>query len=91
MKSRPKSSSTKVFFFVIEIDTYPKWIEFQMTPEKNWSNIEIGQVKPICMCDISNNDELKEVFNWKNTPPLLKKSIIKKGLSLISEILKYNF
>ena len=92
LKSRPKSSSTKLIFG-IDIITYRKWIELglpEMTPELNWSNIEINHVKPICMCDMSKNDDSKHVFNWKNTQPLLKKSIIKRGLSLISQIIKYN-
>ena len=34
----------------------------------NWSNIQIDQVKPICLFDVSKNEEL----NWKNSQPLLK-------------------
>ena len=40
----------------------------------NWSNIEIDHVKPICMIDKSDGEELKLAFNWKNTQPLLKKN-----------------
>ena len=43
-----------------------------MTPEMNWSNIEIDHVKEICLFDISKDEELREAFNWKNTQPLLK-------------------
>ena len=43
-----------------------------MTPDMNWSNIEIDHVKPICMFDVSKDDELKKAFSWKNTQPLLK-------------------
>ena len=54
-------------------DLYRKWIEFQMTPEKNWSKIEIDHVKAICLFDLSKDEELKEAFDWKNTQTLLKK------------------
>ena len=43
-----------------------------MTPDTKWSNIEIDHVKPICLLDVSKDEELKEAFNWKNTQPLLK-------------------
>ena len=68
----------------MDIDLYRKWIEFQMTPEMNWSNIEIDQVKAICLFDLSKDEELKEAFNWKNTQPLIKKDHELKGT-------KFNF
>ena len=50
-----------------------------MTPEMNWNNIEIDHVKPICMFDISKENELKEAFCWKITQPLLKQDHQHKG------------
>ena len=50
----------------------------------NWTNIEIDRVKPICFFDVSNNDELKEAFCWKNTQPLIKQNHQQKGT-------KFNF
>ena len=61
-----KSSSTREILG-IDIETYRRWIEWQMTPEMNWFNIQIDHVKPICLFDVSNDEELKEAFNWKNT------------------------
>ena len=78
-----KQSSTKKILG-IDIETYKKWIEYQFTLEMNWSNIEIDHVKPICMFDISDDEQLKEAFNWRNTQPLLKEIHQKKGI-------KYNF
>ena len=74
-----KQSSTKDNLGV-DFDTYRKWIEWQMTPEMNWSNIEIDHVKPICLFDISKDEELREAFNWKNTQPLLKEVHSHKGI-----------
>ena len=78
-----KSSSNRDILG-IDIETYKKWLEFQFTPEMNWSNIEIDHVKAICMFDVSRDEELREAFNWKNTQPLLKHDHQKKGT-------KFNF
>ena len=80
---KTKSSST-LDILGIDIETYKKWIEFQFTPEMNWSNIEIDHVKPICMFDVSNDEEIREAFSWKNTQPLLKHDHNQKGT-------KFNF
>ena len=37
----------------VDTDTYKKWIYFQMTPEMTWNIIEIDDLKPICMFDVS--------------------------------------
>ena len=83
LKGKSKSSSTRDILGM-DIDLYRKWIEFQFTPEMNWSNIEIDHVKPICMFDVTKDEELKEAFNWKNTQPLLKQDHQQKGV-------KFNF
>ena len=68
----------------IDINTYKKWFEFQMTPETNWSNNNLDQVKPICQFDVSKDEELQKCFNWKITQPLLKHDHQQKGT-------KFNF
>ena len=52
-----------------------------MTPEMNWSNIEIDQVKPIRSLDVTKDDELRESFDWKSTQPLLKQGHQHKGIN----------
>ena len=47
------------------------------------SNIEIDHVKPICMFDVSNDEEIKEALNWKNTQTLLKEVHYHKGVNFI--------
>ena len=76
-----KESSTKGILGV-DVDTYRKWLEFQFTPEMNWSNFEINHVKPICMFDVSDDEQLKEAFSWKNTQPLLKHDHHQKGVKI---------
>ena len=55
-----------------------------MTPEMNWTNTEIDHVKPICLFDVSEDEESKEAFPWKNTQPLLKHDHQLKGIKIIS-------
>ena len=83
LNRKTKSSST-IDILGMDNNLYRKWIEFQFTPEMNWSNIEIDHVKAICLFDLSKDEELKEAFNWKNTQPLLKKDHQLKGI-------KFNF
>ena len=78
-----KQSSTKEIEG-IDVDLYKKRIEYQMTPEMNWTNIEIDHVKAICMFDVSDYERLKETFNCRNIQPLLIKDHQQKGT-------KYNF
>ena len=78
-----KSSSTKEILG-IDNNLYKKWIEWQFSPEMNWQNIEIDHVRPICMFDVSKDEELKEAFSCKKTQPLLKHIHQQKGT-------KFNF
>ena len=79
LNGKSKSISTKEILG-IDIETYKKWIEWQMAPDMTWDNIEIDHVKAICLFDISNDEQLKEAFNWRNTQPLLKKDHQQKGI-----------
>ena len=44
LEGKIKPSSTKNILG-IDIETNRKWIEWQMTPEMNWTNLEIDHVK----------------------------------------------
>ena len=83
LKSMTKRLSTRKILG-IDIDAYKNWLEFQTTLEMNWGNIDIDHVKPICMFDVSEDEELREAFTWKNTQPLLKQDLQQKGT-------KFNF
>ena len=83
LKGKTKSPSTQEILGV-DIDTYKKWIEFQFTPEKKWSSIEIDHVKPICKFDVTKVGELKEAFSCRSAQPLLKHAHQLKGT-------KFNF
>ena len=66
LKTMTKQSSTKDTLG-IDINLYRNRIEWQFTPEMNWSNTEVDHVKPICMFDVSDDEQLKEVSIWRNT------------------------
>ena len=78
LKGGSKSTSSREILG-IDIESYKKWIEFQMTPEMNRSNIQIDHIKPISSFDVSKEDELLEAFNWRNTQPLLEEGNLRKG------------
>ena len=80
LNGKSKSVSTKEIL-VIDIDLYRKWIEYQFTPEMNWSNTEVDHKKPICMFDVSKDEELREAFDWKTTQTLLKHDHQQKGIN----------
>ena len=77
-----KKPSTKEILG-IDFNFYKNWIEWQFSPEMNWTHIEIHHVKPICLFDVSKDDEVKEAFSWKNTQTLLKHDHQKKGTKFI--------
>ena len=78
--NRKRKPSSTLDILGIDIKTYKRWTEFQFTPEINWSNTEVDYVKPICMFDVSIDEELRESFNWKNIQPLLKEVHQQKGI-----------
>ena len=81
MNAKSKSSSTEENLG-IDFDTFRRWIELQMTPEMNWSNIEIHHVKANCINDVSKVEKLREAFNWKNSQPFIKHDHQKKGIKI---------
>ena len=83
LKDESKSTTSKELLG-IDIETYKKWIEYQMTPEMNWSNIHIDHVRSISSFDVSNEDELFKAFNWRNTQPLLKKTTSEKEVNIMN-------
>ena len=49
----------------------------------NWSNIQIDSAKPNISFDISKDEKLREVFNWKNMQSILKIENLQKVENLI--------
>lgn len=55
---------------------YRQWLEYQFDAWMSWDNYgkywEIDHVKPCSVFDLSNKDQFKKCFIWKNTRPLEK-------------------
>ena len=62
-----------------------------MTPDMNWSNLEIDHLKPVCMFIKSKDEELKETFSWKSTQPSLKHDHQLKGTKFSSLVYLLQF
>ena len=73
-----KQSATKPVLG-IDIETYGKWLEFQFTPEMNWSNTEIDHVKPICNFVVSNDEEVRDAFKLEKHSALIERNSSTKG------------
>ena len=43
-----------------------------MSTEMNWNTIHSDHAKPIASFDLSNEEGLRETFNWTNSQPKLK-------------------
>ena len=58
----------------IDFVAYRKWIRYQMTPDMNWSNVDIYQEKAISLFKVYTDGGLREAFSWVNTQLVLKKA-----------------
>ena len=90
IKGHSKSLHTREILG-INIETYKKLIEYQMSSEMNWKNIHIDHVKPISLFDVSKEEDLLEAFYWVNTQPLLKKDNLQKSNKFIEEVYNNQF
>ena len=43
-----------------------------MTSDTTYDKIEMDHVKPVCMFDLTTEEEFWDVFSWKITQPLLQ-------------------
>jgi hypothetical protein len=72
-----------------EIEHYFNWINYTMTDEMTWENYgkywNIDHLIPISNFDLSNHEETKKAFNWKNTWAMESSRNFRKGKSIISE------
>ena len=83
MNGKSKSSSTKKFLGT-HIDTYIRWVEYQITAKMIWSKFEIDHLRPTSSFDVYNNGGTKEAFCWKNIQRSVNQDNNQKGT-------KFNF
>ena len=78
----------------ISIQKYKEYLENLFTEEMSWDNYgEVWQIDHIIPCrafDLTDEEQLKECFNYKNTQPLLKEENLSKSDKLPDGILARN-
>jgi hypothetical protein len=94
-KSLKNKSNSSKELLGCEIDHYFKWIEFTMSNDMTWENYgeywNIDHVKPVDTFDITNPEEAKKAFNWKNTWAMKASANFSKKNNLIeTDITKHN-
>ena len=63
----------------ISFEEFKKYIEFLMSPEMNWKNIDLDHVRPLSSFDLTDPEQLKEAAHFSNIQPLFKHDNRKKG------------
>ena len=56
----------------ISFNEFKKYVEFLMTANMKWNNIELDHVHPPSSFDLTNPNQLKEASHYSNIQPLLK-------------------
>lgn len=76
----------------IPFKRFQEWIEYQLKDDMTWDNYgdewEIDHVIPISSFDLTDLDQQKECFNWKNQAPLYITENRSKKDKIISSIKK---
>lgn len=89
-----KSNSSKELLGC-DINFYFDWISFTMTSEMTWENYgtfwNIDHLVPINTFDVSQENEAKKAFNWKNTWAMKSnENFIKKNNIIQDQIIQHN-
>ena len=63
----------------ISFEEFKEYIEFLMTSEITWDNIELDHVRPLSSFNLTDLEQLKEASHYSNIQPLLKSDNRKKG------------
>ena len=63
----------------ISFEEFKIYIEFLMTTEMSWTNIELDHVRPLSSFNLTDPDQLKEAAHFSNIQLLLKHDNRKKG------------
>lgn len=74
------------------IEFLKQWFEYLMKDTNmswdNYSDWQIDHVKPCKAFNLTDEDEIKECFSWKNLQPLPKLENIKKCAKIIPELIE---
>ena len=57
----------------VNYSEFKNYIEYLMTPDMKWNNIELDHVRPLSSIDLSDIEQLKEAGHYSNIQPMLSK------------------
>lgn len=67
------------------------WIESNMLKDMNWSNYgkkwNLDHTKPCSSFDLTDQEQLKKCFSWKNTMPMFVSDNLKKYINIDEDLL----
>ena len=88
-KSLTNKSNSSKELLGCDIENYVNWITYTMSDEMTWDNYgtywNIDHLVPVNTFDITNPDEAKKAFNWKNTWAMLSSDNFSKRIKIIPE------
>ena len=79
IKQITKKNSKTEELLGISFKEFKNYIEFLMTLEMTWNNIELDHVRPLSSFNLTDLEQLKEASHYSNIQPLLKSDNRKKG------------
>jgi hypothetical protein len=88
-KSLKNKSNSSKELLGCDIENYVKWITYTMADDMDWENYgkywNIDHLVPVNTFDITNPDEAKKAFNWKNTWAMIASDNFSKKIKIIPE------
>jgi hypothetical protein len=88
-KSLTNKSNSSKELLGCDIENYVNWITYTMSDEMTWDNYgtywNIDHLVPVNTFDITNPDEAKKAFNWKNTWAMIASKNFSKRIKIIPE------
>lgn len=85
-----KSNKTHIYTGC-SMDYLKKWFEYQFNDKIGWHNYgdwHIDHVLPCSKFDLTNIEDQKKCFSWKNLRPCLKEENMVKGDKIIKELVE---
>ena len=73
LKQVTRKNDTTEALLGISYSEFKNYIEFLMSDEMKWNNIELDHVRPLSSFDLKDIEQLKEASHYSNIQPLLAK------------------
>lgn len=78
-------------YIEVPLPYFIKWIEYQFDSNMSWDNQgsywDIDHVQPCSSFDLTNEDNIKLCYNWKNLRPLEKRENYRKNNKIDNDII----